>query len=184
MDADRFDALTRALTAAGSRRRALALAVSGMLAPLISLGDTDARKSVKKCKKIDKKKKRKKCLKKARRANPCQDGVKNGNESDIDCGGTCPRCTAGQICNSRDDCTTGLCVAGACAQCVVTADCGLHSDGLQCFCRDTPGGQRFCTEQTCRPFAGDSCANCVAGEECLVAGGGADRECCTPCGAT
>jgi hypothetical protein len=182
MDADRFDALSRALTAAGSRRLALALAVSGMLAPLIGLGDTDARKTVKKCKKIDKKKKRKKCLKKARRANPCQDGVRNGNESDIDCGGICPRCTAGQICNSRDDCTTGLCVSTVCKQCVLNTDCGLHSDGLQCFCRDTPGGQRICTEQVCRFSLGLTCADCVGNEQCATAGAG--FECCTPCGAT
>src|SRR5215218_3645171 len=117
MDADRFDSLTRALTAAGSRRRARALAVSGALAPLFGLGETDARDKLKKCKKIDNKHRRKKCIKKAKRDNDnlCQDGVKNGGESDVDCGGgTCPRCAVGQICASRNDCISGRCDVGTC----------------------------------------------------------------------
>src|SRR5215218_9302717 len=126
MDADRFDSLTRALTAAGSRRRALALAVSGALAPLLGLGETDARNKLKKCKKIDDKKRRKKCLKKAKRVNLCQDGVQSGSETGVDCGGgTCPRCGAGQGCNSRNDCATGLCVTSVCQQCANAADCGF-----------------------------------------------------------
>ena len=185
MDANRFDALTRALTAAGSRRAALALALGGTLAPLLGLGETEAEKSLKKCKKIDNKKRRKKCIKKAKSANTCQDGVKNGSESDVDCGGgTCPRCAVGKTCTGRADCASARCDGGTCKSCDnAVTDCGLGADGQQCFCRPTPGGEKFCTRQLCRFFAGDSCANCVAGEECLVAGGGADRECCIPCGA-
>ena len=186
MDADRFDSLTRALTAAGSRRRALALAVSGALAPLLGLGETDARNKLKKCKKIDKKKRRKKCIKKAKGANnACQDGQKNGSESDVDCGGTCPRCQGGQICNSRNDCHTARCVANTCQSCVnALTDCGFESDGVTtCFCRDNAQrpGEKMCTRQACDfKGAGSTCAACAAGLQCAPAGGGV--ECCIPCG--
>jgi hypothetical protein len=185
MDAVRFDALTRTLTAAGSRRRALALAVSGMLAPLLGLRETDARKSLKKCKKIDNKKKRKKCIKKAKRANLCRDGVKNGSETDVDCGGgTCPRCGAGQICNSRDDCATGRCVSTVCQQCANAGDCGFEANGATaCACRTTSTGQKVCTNANCRFFAGGTCGECDASEQCAPAGDG-NIECCLPCGAS
>lgn len=191
MDAHRFDSLTRALTAAGSRRRALAL-VSGALAPLLGLGEIDAHNKLKKCKKIDDPDKRKKCVKKAKRHNKsrhsdsCQDGKKNGSETDIDCGGgACPRCQGGQICNSRDDCHTARCVANTCQSCVnALTDCGLDSDGVTgCFCRDNAlkPGEKMCTRQACSfKGAGTTCDLCAAGEQCAPAGGGI--ECCIPCG--
>jgi hypothetical protein len=183
MDPTRFDSLSRVLAAVGSRR-ALALALSGALVPLIGPGEIEARKTLKQCRKIDDKQKRKKCIKKAKRGNQCQDGKQNGSESDIDCGGgKCPRCAVGKICNSRADCISALCTGGACQSCVLPADCGIGADGQPCFCRDTPDGQRFCTRQTCKLFPGGSCADCLPGEQCVVAGGGADRECCIPCGA-
>jgi hypothetical protein len=46
---------------------------------------------------------------------PCVDGVQDGTETDVDCGGTCPaQCAAGQKCLTNADCQTGLCqfVAG------------------------------------------------------------------------
>lgn len=48
---------------------------------------------------------------------PCADGVKNGNETDIDCGGgTCPACTPGHACMVNADCLSGICTAmGMCA---------------------------------------------------------------------
>jgi hypothetical protein len=183
MDANRFDSLTRSLSAAGSRRRALALAVSGALAPLVGLGETDARSKLKKSKKIDNKKRRKKCIKKAKGAsNACQDKKKNGSESDIDCGGTCPRCAVGKTCNSRADCTSARCDGGTCTSCALNTDCGLDTDGNTCFCRPTEAGEKFCTRQLCKFFMGGTCADCLPGEQCLVAGAGADRECCIPCG--
>lgn len=38
----------------------------------------------------------------------CDDGVQNGRETDIDCGGACTRCTMGHRCNVAADCTSGL----------------------------------------------------------------------------
>jgi hypothetical protein len=40
----------------------------------------------------------------------CTDGVQNGNETDIDCGGgTCPPCAPGKNCMTAGDCTSGVC---------------------------------------------------------------------------
>lgn len=45
----------------------------------------------------------------------CDDGVKNGDETDIDCGGSCPLCPG--TCNIDADCPGGYCWNGACARC-------------------------------------------------------------------
>ncbi len=40
---------------------------------------------------------------------PCADGIKDNDESDIDCGGSCPtKCAEGLACIDTDDCDTGL----------------------------------------------------------------------------
>jgi hypothetical protein len=45
----------------------------------------------------------------------CYDGVQNGMETDVDCGGGfCPRCYPGQTCGVNADCTSNNCVAGVC----------------------------------------------------------------------
>lgn len=45
----------------------------------------------------------------------CDDGVRSGGESDIDCGGdACPVCAAGASCERHTDCESGTCLAGAC----------------------------------------------------------------------
>jgi hypothetical protein len=45
----------------------------------------------------------------------CRDGVKDGTETDVDCGGACPRCVLGQVCGANADCVGGVCRAGRCA---------------------------------------------------------------------
>jgi hypothetical protein len=42
----------------------------------------------------------------------CYDGVKNGDETDVDCGGSCAPCIAGKACNENADCVSGVCAAG------------------------------------------------------------------------
>jgi hypothetical protein len=68
MDADRFDALSRSLIAAGSRRHTLALALSGALASLLARDDAAAHDPLKTCTKKSGKQK-KKCIKKAKQHN-------------------------------------------------------------------------------------------------------------------
>ena len=43
------------------------------------------------------------------RENSCSDGIQNGSESDVDCGGTCEKCDGAQMCASSSDCQSGLC---------------------------------------------------------------------------
>ncbi|MEM9693356.1 MAG: hypothetical protein AAGA56_12480 [Myxococcota bacterium] len=43
----------------------------------------------------------------------CGDGVRNGNETDVDCGGdTCPPCSNGLACEVGSDCISGRCDVG------------------------------------------------------------------------
>ena len=57
----------------------------------------------------------------------CTDGLKDGNETGVDCGGSCAptrQCTTGGGCAVGGDCQSGVCTAGAC----VAGRCG---DGIQ-----------------------------------------------------
>ncbi len=46
----------------------------------------------------------------------CADGVQNGKETDIDCGGDkCSRCKAKQKCETGNDCETGVCTDKICS---------------------------------------------------------------------
>lgn len=51
---------------------------------------------------------------------PCLDGTKNGDETDIDCGGSCSaKCADGQGCNVAADCQSGNCgLNGGLQQCL------------------------------------------------------------------
>jgi hypothetical protein len=44
----------------------------------------------------------------------CFDGAHDGDETDSDCGGSCPACLAGGRCNTAADCATARCVALTC----------------------------------------------------------------------
>lgn len=58
----------------------------------------------------------------------CTDTLLNGSESDIDCGGDCPGCEAGQICHVDEDCQSSRCESGICQPppkkaCTTDRDC-------------------------------------------------------------
>jgi hypothetical protein len=123
----------------------------------------------------------------------CTDGVKNGAESAIDCGGgTCPRCATGMACKSppdcvTDSCTAGLCQAasctdgikngtesaidcgGACAKCAYGSTCTVAADCTTslCFasvCRWCTPGAKQCTGLT--PQTCDASGTWVSGTDC------------------
>jgi len=78
----------------------------------------------------------------------CDDGVKNGGESDVDCGGPdCGGCDPGASCGGQDDCASGVCQSGACA----APSC---SDGVE-------NGQE--TDTDC---GGPDCSACSTGQSC------------------
>ncbi len=117
----------------------------------------------------------------------CTDGVKNGTETDADCGGgTCPRCATGKTCATRNDCASARCAGGTCQTCTdPNTDCGTDTGGGMCACRDHASGQKFCTKINGRFFpAGTACTVCQGGEQCFLINGGAGGiECIMPCGA-
>ena len=86
----------------------------------------------------------------------CGDGVKNGDETAIDCGGpVCPSCSAGHACILFRDCTTECCISLICAYPApetcngIDDDCnGVTDDGDLC-----PEGQT-CTEGSCQGQGG------------------------------
>lgn len=46
----------------------------------------------------------------------CTDKVRNGRETDVDCGGAdCPVCAPMQVCSAHGDCVTGVCTSMSCA---------------------------------------------------------------------
>jgi hypothetical protein len=65
----------------------------------------------------------------------CFDRVRNGDETDVDCGGSCGRCAAGLVCTQASDCdsractTSGTCAAPTCSDSIrdgfeSDVDCG------------------------------------------------------------
>ena len=76
----------------------------------------------------------------------CFDRVRNGDETDVDCGGSCGACAGGAACNEASDCTTRACDAGVCR----APSC---SDAIR---------DGFEIDVDC----GDGCAPCVDGAHC------------------
>lgn len=70
------------------------------------------------------------CAAHARQAAPrrlaaCNDNIHNGDESDVDCGGSClAKCGNGKSCQSFNDCASTLCGGGRCYGKLARARCG------------------------------------------------------------
>ena len=83
----------------------------------------------------------------------CSDGVLNGTETDLDCGGAaCSGCDAGESCDGDDDCLSLVCSDGGLCE-APTCDDGV-----------TNGDE---TDVDC---GGDTCDPCVDGQSCVDAG--------------
>jgi hypothetical protein len=163
MVAKRLEELLRSCSPLASRRGVFASVTSGILAAVArgsSSEDAAARK----------KRKNRKRNRKRRNQPPlpppptCTDGLKNGSETGVDCGGgTCPRCLNGDNCASRNDCGSSFCLNQRCQSCI-GSDCGAG-----CFCSAT----EICANSNFVNLgSGDRCSQCPSDAiECRVVGG-------------
>ncbi len=74
----------------------------------------------------------------------CDDQFENGDETDVDCGGSCPACPVDASCNGHPDCESGSCRAGNC-QPATCGDGTMNGDeaGVDC------GGQCESSGRSC-----------------------------------
>ncbi len=126
----------------------------------------------------------------------CNDNMKNGSETDIDCGGACPPCADGRMCLKGGDCVDQVCINQQCAMpnCNDGFKNGNESD-TDCggSCSACPNGRKcngsgdcqslFCMNGTCATppcqdgvqdgnetdvdCGGGSCPSCTDGLACL-----------------
>ncbi len=71
----------------------------------------------------------------------CDDGLKNGDETDVDCGGACAACARGKLCAANADCESRLCLEGRCSE----VECG---DGVVSASEECDDGNRV-NEDVC-----------------------------------
>merc|ERR1711871_113128 len=83
----------------------------------------------------------------------CDDGVRNGLESDVDCGSSCSnkKCTTGRRCATAADCASGVCDSNG--RCAAPTCSDLVQNGAE-------------TSEDC---GGATCPACSAGRTCAVA---------------
>src|SRR5689334_10504922 len=94
-------------------------------------------------------------------AGRCDDGIRNGDEGDIDCGGPCSPCAAGFSCLRHEDCASRSCRAGLCTEASCEdgvqngnetgIDCGgdcFRCLSSTCNCASSPGLSAFSCDET------------------------------------
>ena len=101
----------------------------------------------------------------------CTNQKKDGDETDVDCGGSCPKCGVGKMCVRGADCESGGCLNNACidlpSMCDDKMKDGAETDvdcgGSKCpRCAD---GKMYLARTDC---ASDACLNnvCIASPAC------------------
>ena len=58
----------------------------------------------------------------------CADGIKNGTETDVDCGGSCGACPIDSACAQSSDCKNAQCVMGLCTACPLDKNLLVNGD--------------------------------------------------------
>ena len=163
MDGPQFDRLTQRLSGAFSRRR------FGALLTVLGVGAGLRAPNAEAAKKKKKKKKKKRTGGTGTPTSTttlppgpsCTDGIKNGKETDIDCGGPdCSPCASGRTCTRVLDCTSGHCSAGICRICSEERHCASDING-SCLCDP---GSGTCISQ--RSIEVGNCNACPEGWVC------------------
>jgi hypothetical protein len=126
----------------------------------------------------------------------CVNEILDGDETDVDCGGSCPPCDDGEMCQVPGDCTSELCEDGTCdppicrdgvlngdetdldcgGSCPPCADGDMCLDGTDCksgLCADGTCDSNSCRDgvlngdETDIDCGGSKCEPCDDGEDCL-----------------
>lgn len=134
----------------------------------------------------------------------CSDGLRNGTESDTDCGGSCGACALFQGCVTAADCIEGVCTSGACRAprcddgvpngtetdvdcgsscppCATGQMCSTHSDCAEGVCRGDCSAPS-CSDETQNGTetdvdCGGGCGPCVRGQVCADSADCSDSVC-------
>src|SRR5204863_59978 len=115
-------------------------------------------------------------------AEPCSDGARGGDETDVDCGGaTCGNFADRQGCTLARDCVSGYCSNGSCdAPAGKEVSRSGERNDVDC------GGRMKDGDKTDIDCGGAPCAKCAAGKACLHASDCASGHCinnlCTSAG--
>ena len=123
----------------------------------------------------------------------CDNGLLDGDEVDVDCGGSCEaRCALGNMCSSNSDCAAGVCAEGQCScaegeeaqgglcvtkdacadsPCDSNATCDNTDEGFTCACNEGFEGDGMscadsdeCSANPCGDHA--TCTNTVGSFTC------------------
>ncbi len=90
----------------------------------------------------------------------CADNMKDGSETDKDCGGTCGGCAVGLVCSGNTDCLSSYCKAGICTA-PTCSDSAINGNETDTDCGGTGfGGQAAC------PKCADT-KKCAANSDCV-----------------
>ena len=139
----------------------------------------------------------------------CSDGLKNGTETDIDCGGSCGPCATGKSCAAATDCIVNFCLSGVCSSptcsdtvknggetdidcggtcevCAVGKGCTLAKDCTSGVCQASVCAAPSCTDAVKHGAetdidCGGTCGGCGLGKVCRQ---GSDCGAGTVCDAT
>ena len=102
----------------------------------------------------------------------CADSVKNGDETDADCGGSCPnKCSDSKSCTQAGDCTSGHCVSDVCVECAQASDCTSGvCDAITHTCSAASCTDNVKNGDETGIDCGGSCpAKCADGQACTLA---------------
>lgn len=116
----------------------------------------------------------------------CSNGIRDGLESDVDCGRDCPvRCSESKRCDTHADCASAHCLNTRCVRVDPQTTCTNGAQGEHESCPDGGGPQctmlgRTCTDgATChinRDCTSHHCSACT-GPNCTAAASTAARQC-------
>jgi hypothetical protein len=98
----------------------------------------------------------------------CTDGVKNGSETDVDCGGSCSPCANTLDCLVAGDCASGNCSSGTCQGCANDNQCSSGN---------------FCQAGVCTPARSNGAA-CTTDNQCSSSQCVSNICCATACPAS